>query len=101
MTQPAYRLRNEIRHRKVGNDRVVVRQEANEILVLNELGARVLEAIEARSSMAELTESIVEEFEVERPKVEADLQRHLAELVASGVIEPDPAAGDADVSANH
>lgn len=101
MNQPAYRLRKEIRHRKVGNDRVVVRQEANEILVLNELGSRVLEAIEAKTPIAQLVGSITAEYEVAADTVERDIERHLAELAERGVIEPDPTSGAPDVSADH
>ena len=88
MTHRAERFapRPDVRYRRVGNEAVVVRQEAGEVVVLNEVATRILELVDQGRSTGEMIETLVGEFDVERDRLAADLKAFLAELQAGGLI---------------
>jgi len=86
------RLAPDVRFRVVVEEGVVLRQRSAEVLVVNEVGARVLALIDPSRTVAQVLLQLEEEFDVERTVLEADVAAFLAELVASGVVERAPAA---------
>ena len=76
------------RYRNIGGEGVVVRQTASEVLVLNEIGVRVLELLEAALPVSGLLDALDAEYEIDRPTLERDVLVYLQELVDAGVIEP-------------
>lgn len=75
------------RYRNIGGEGVVVRQTAGEVLVLNEIGVRVLELLEATLPVSGLLDALDAEYEIDRPTLERDVLTYLQELVDAGVIE--------------
>lgn len=76
------------RYRNIGGEGVVVRQTAGEVLVLNEIGVRVLELLEAALPVSGLLDALDAEYEIDRSTLERDVLAYLQELVDAGVIEP-------------
>ena len=85
------RLRRDVRFRRLGDEAVVIRQDDGEVLVLNELGGRVLEWIQSHEGrelhFGRLLEDLQAEFDVSRSILESDTSRFLDELIAAGVLE--------------
>lgn len=88
----AYRPRSDVRFRRIGEEAVVVRQDAPEVLVLNPVGARVLELLAGGEALGAVGAALAEEFEVAPAEAEADARDFAAELESAGVIEPAPEA---------
>ena len=66
---------------------MVVRQDEGEVLVLNELGRRILELMDGKRPVQEIIEQLVDEYEAARAKIEEDVLGFLYELRDSGVTE--------------
>ena len=82
-----FRLRNDVRYRIVGPEAVVIRQSGPEVLVLNSVGARVIDGIDARTTVAALVARLAEDYDVERGTLAQDVRSFLQELSDGGVIE--------------
>ena len=76
----------DVRYRIVQGDGVVIRQEAAEALVVNEVGARIIDLADGRRDSAAIHEKLLEEYEVEPEELRLDLEAYLAELVEIGVL---------------
>lgn len=74
------------RYRRVQEEGVVIRQRTAEALVVNELGARLLDLIDGRSTVEELLDRLEAEYDVERPRLEADVLAYLDELERIGLV---------------
>ena len=91
-----FRRRSDVRFRTVGGEGVVLRQEAREVLVVNETGARVLELLDGRRDVAAVHAVLAAERVAAAGAVRRDLDDFLTELVEAGVVEEvlGPAGGD-------
>jgi hypothetical protein len=96
-TPAAFTLNPDIRFRRVGDEAVVLAQDAGEVLVLNEVGARVLELIEGKTPIRDWSALLLEEYDVEAQTLEADIARYTRELQDKGVIRPVRTSGRQDV----
>jgi len=85
--------RADVRFRVIDAEGVVVRQSAGEVLVLNDLGTRILALADGVTPVAHWIDTLLDEFEVDRPVLERDVLAFAAELVEQGLLEPAPAAG--------
>jgi len=65
-----------------------VKQRAGEVLVLNDVGARVMDLAEAGESIAGMVSVLAAEYDVAAPVLERDLLAYLQELLDAEVIEP-------------
>ena len=83
-----FRRCRDVRFRTVLDEGVVVKQATAEVMVLNEVGARVLELVDGERSTAQIGAALAEEFDAPAAELRRDLERYLDELVAAGVIEP-------------
>ncbi len=84
---PAFKARSDVRYRTVFDEGIVVRQRAAEVLVVNSVGARILELLREQSNAEDLVTRLSAEFEVERSELEADVRTFLDELTAAEVVE--------------
>ena len=87
------RRRRDVRFRTVDGEAVVVRQSAAEVLVLNEVAARLLALADGTTPVASWVEALAGEYEVDRAVLERDVLEFAAELVQDGLLEP-VGAGD-------
>jgi hypothetical protein len=88
------RTRSDVRFRRVADEAVVLRQDAGEVLALNEVAARILELVGEGLTQDEIVDRLLEEYDVERPELEADTAAFVQELLDSGVIEPVSEGGE-------
>jgi hypothetical protein len=84
--------RADVRFRVIDDEGVVVRQSAGEVLVLNDLGTRILAMADGLAPVARWIDALLGDFDVERPQLERDVLVFAAELVEQGLLEPLPAA---------
>lgn len=82
-----FRLCPEVRYQQVADEGVVVRQEAAEVLVLNEVGTRILALVDQGLSEPQIIGRLREEFDAEPERLAGDLAAFLQELSAAGIIE--------------
>ena len=87
MSDTKFGLREDVRYRVIGEEAVVVRQEAAEVIALNGVGARVLELLSAERSVREIVEALENEYEVDRPTLESDVTTFVQEIVEAGILE--------------
>ena len=85
--------RADVRFRVIDAEGVVVRQSAAEVLVLNDLGTRILAMADGVAPVAQWIDTLLGEFDVDRPVLERDVVAFAAELVEQGLLEPAPAGG--------
>src|SRR5258708_28182827 len=85
--------RADVRFRVIDAEGVVVRQSAGEVLVLNDLGTRILALADGLTPVAHWIDTLLGEFEVDRPVLERDVLVFVAELVEQGLLERLPAGG--------
>ena len=83
-----YRLADDIRHRRVLDEGVVVKQDSNEVLVINEVSATILDFFAGQGNLSarDLIDLMQAEYEVEPTVLQIDIEKHLAELARAGVI---------------
>jgi hypothetical protein len=82
-----FRHRGDVRYRIIDEEAVVVRQEAGEVLGLNETAARLLDLIDAKRKVSDLIDAMAEEFAIDRTPLEKDVMKFLKELLDAGLIE--------------
>ncbi len=82
-----FRHCGDVRYRVIDDEAVVIRQDAGEVLGLNDVGARLLELIDGKTSVKVLLEKMADEFEIDRSRLEQDVLGFLQELGEAGVIE--------------
>ena len=85
--EAVFRLRGDVRFRRVPPEGVVVRQTDPEVLVVNDLGARVLEALDGAHPVSSLLRTFAAEYDVEEGRLEEDVKAFLDELLAGRIIE--------------
>lgn len=84
--QTVLRRAPDSRYRRVQDEGVVIRQRTAEALVVNELGARLLELIDGQTPIEDLVDRLEKEYEVERSRLETDVLAYLAELERIGLV---------------
>ena len=77
---------SDVRFQAVEDETVVIRQEAAEALVLNEVAGRILELVDGRRTVEEIVETLIDEYEIEGATLRADVLSYLSELVEIGVL---------------
>ncbi len=79
--------KDDIRYRVVGEEAVVVRQNAAEVLAINDVGARILALIDAKSTVGQLIETMSSEYDVERKELTLDIENFVAAMHDAGIVE--------------
>ena len=90
----SFRKRNDTRYRKVGGEGIVVKQGAGEVLVLSEVGARILDLLEPGLGVDGLLRTLAGEYDIDPATLERDVLAYLQELVDAEVIEVAPPRAD-------
>lgn len=80
------RRADDVRFRAVDDETVVIRQEAAEALVLNEVAGRILELVDGRNTVGDVVDRLLEEYEVSPAALTEDVQTYLRELLEAGVV---------------
>jgi hypothetical protein len=82
-----FRRRPDVRFRTVLDEGVVIKQDTAEVLVLNEVGARVLDLLDGERTLADVATTLAGEFEASAGDLGRDLASYLEELLGAGIIE--------------
>jgi hypothetical protein len=82
-----FKHKDDVRYRVVGEEAVVVRQNAAEVLALNDVGARVLELIDADKTLEQVIEAMSSEYDVSPEELGRDVERFVAEMRDAGIVE--------------
>jgi len=81
------RRRPDVRYRVIDGEAVVIRQSAAEVLVINEVGARILALADGSAPIASWAQALLAEYDTEEPVLLHDLLAFAGDLLASGVLE--------------
>lgn len=77
----------DVRFRVVDREAVVVRQKSAEVLVLNEVAARLLALADGVQPVSRWLDVLAGEFEVDRATLESDVIGFASDLTAEGLLE--------------
>jgi hypothetical protein len=86
-SKAAFRRCPDARYRNVAGEGLVVRQSVGEVLVLNDVGTRVLDLLEAGAVVGAVVDALALEYEVDRAVLEQDVAAYLGELLDAGIVE--------------
>jgi len=76
-----------VRYRILEGQAVVVRQDVAEVLVLSEVGARVLELLDGKRKLFAVRDLLLLEYEVDdEAQLEQDLNEYINQLKEAGII---------------
>jgi hypothetical protein len=92
--EEAIRLSSRLRYRAVGDEGVLVHLENARVLVVNEAGLYVVQALGRQAmTMSELADSVAREFEVEPEQARADVAAFLDQLRGEQALDTSGGAG--------
>ena len=73
--------------RQVGEELVMLNLDKESYYGLNPVGARLMQLAETGTTLEQIVERMLTEFEVRREQLEIDVRTVAAELIAAGLIE--------------
>lgn len=82
-----WKRRTDVRYRRVEGEAVVLRQSAAEVLVVNEVGAAVLDLADGTRRVADWVDALGPQYDVDRETLGRDLLEFAAELQDAGLLE--------------
>jgi Coenzyme PQQ synthesis protein D (PqqD) len=88
------RRRADVRYRRIEGEAVVLRQSAAEVLVINEVGACVLDLADGRRPVGEWIEALGREFDADPEDLARDVLEFAGEAAAAGLLEAVPGGGE-------
>jgi hypothetical protein len=81
------RRRSDVRYRLIEGEAVVLRQSAAEVLVLNGVGASVLDLADGERPVAAWIEALAREYEADAETLTRDVLAFAGELREAGLLE--------------
>ena len=91
----SFRVAQDVRYRVIDDEAVVIRQTEGDVLVLNDVGARVLQLVGEGLTAAEIGDRVAGEYEAPEETIRNDVERFFGELEELKVIVRLPTTGDA------
>ena len=83
-------INEELSWRDVGNDLVTLNTSSGEYFTFNSIGRIIWLSIAEGKAMDQLVENIALEYDVEKAKVQADVEIFIDKLIESGLIVSSP-----------
>jgi Coenzyme PQQ synthesis protein D (PqqD) len=83
-----FRTANQVHARRFDDATIVLDLEHGEYFTLNEVGTAIWERLCEGLSLAQVTDHVVETYDVERGTAIGDVQRLVSELVTAGLLAP-------------
>jgi coenzyme PQQ synthesis protein D (PqqD) len=80
--------RSDVRYRRIEGEAVVLRQSTAEVLVLNEVGAAVLDLADGERSVGDWIGALAAEYEGDPETLTRDVLAFAAEAAEAGLLEP-------------
>ena len=90
----SFKVAPDVRYRVIDDEAVVVRQREGDVLVLNDVAARVLQLVGEGLSSSEIGDRLAGEYDAPDAAIRQDVEAFFGELEGLNVIERDPATGD-------
>ena len=81
------KTRPDVRYRLVDGKGILIRQGIGEVLVLNRVGARLLDMLQTGLPVQGVLEAMLGEFEVEHAELERDALAFIEQLMDSAILE--------------
>jgi hypothetical protein len=81
------RRRPDVRYRRIEGEAVVLRQSAAEVLVLNEVGAAVLDLADGEQTVGAWIEALIEEYDADPAALAREVLAFAGELREAGLLE--------------
>ncbi len=81
------RRRSDVRYRRIEGEAVVLRQSAAEVLVLNGVGASVLDLADGERSVRDWIEALSGEYDADPDELARDVLQFTGELRQAGILE--------------
>lgn len=92
MSTPApkqrYSLEPHARFRVLDDEGIFILQEAGEVVVVNKLGAFIIEQLRAEQTLDRIAQAIAVEYDVSVERAREDAERLLSELADAGALRP-------------
>lgn len=85
--EKVYQRSSETRYRILEGEAVVVCLDAGEVFVLNDVGARVMDLLDGRRTLADIRDLLLIEYEVGKAQLEQDLHSYIHELKEARIVE--------------
>jgi hypothetical protein len=82
------RRRPDVRYRRIEGEAVVVRQSSAEVLVLNGVGADVLDLADGERPVGAWIDALFEVYDTDAESLARDVLTFAAELTEAGLLEP-------------
>ena len=79
-------LSPDIRQTRVDGEGVVLNQKNAKIMVVNEVGIRLLELLDDSKSFGKLLELMLQEYETDENTLKTDLQEFIEELIRNDIV---------------
>jgi hypothetical protein len=79
-------LKPRIRFRALGEEGVMINMESGRVIVLNEVGLKIVQALEKPKTRCQLVEIVTKEYEVAERQAEIDLEKFLANMTVEQVL---------------
>jgi len=83
---PHYRVDPHARFRVMDDEGIFVLQDAGEVLVINEVGAFIVEQLKAERSLDEVVATLTARYTVDAERARADASSLLDQLLEAGAI---------------
>jgi hypothetical protein len=87
MQRAAYKLSSDILLQEVANEMVILNLADGQYYGLNEVGARIIQLMSNGENISSITQTLLEEFDVEQAVLERDIQNLIEELQQHALIE--------------
>ncbi|MHA1554077.1 MAG: PqqD family protein [Alphaproteobacteria bacterium] len=87
MAEPVLSLSSRVRHREVGDEGVLVHLDNGRVIVVNEVGLHIVQALAEPRTRGELAASVASAFDVSVDRAAADLETYLVELEREQILE--------------
>lgn len=81
------RVPDSVLMRAVGEDLVLLNMNAENYYGLNPVGARLMQLAQTGATLNEIVGGLLDEFDVGRERLEADVRSVAADLIAAGLLE--------------
>ena len=80
-------LKSRVRYRSIGEDGVLVHLDSGRVIVVSDVGLRIIEALDKPMTHDELANLISTEFDVDRDQAASDIVAFCVELDNEEVLE--------------
>lgn len=89
---PRFRIRDSVLSRIVGTETILFDTQSSSYYSLNEVGGRFWTLVQEQKETREILSTLIDEFEVDRSRLEADIASLANQLQTLGLIEKIPEA---------